>query len=113
MGMMKPSNDKEAITLILQGLQDKGWRCLMVQDDDMAAAEDNVLVNSVEEAVNTITAVDIATAYLYKNGNKPPSTKDECDGYVWFVQGNDPEEVAADYTVNVDEIISSITEPWW
>ncbi len=105
---MKPSNDKEAITLILEGLEKAGWRCFMVQDDVWDQDPDNnVRVASVEEAVETVTGVDEAFAYLSKN--TPPGP----DAYIYFVLGNDPEEVAADYTTNLDPDLSAIVDPWW
>lgn len=108
---MKPSNDKEAITLILEGMKAKGWSCLMVQDDTWSNDEaDNPRVTTIPEAVEVITGVDEAFAYLYKEGNTDHSNP---DGYIYFVLGNSPEEVACDYSVGLDPDLSSIIDPWW
>lgn len=109
---MRPSNDKEAITLILDGMAAKGWTVYMVQDDVWGVAEDNVLVSSTDEAVDAITAVDEAFAFFVK-GTPPTDKSDGGDGYIYFVLGNEPEEVACDYTTNLDPDLSSITDPWW
>jgi hypothetical protein len=97
---MKPSNDREAITLIVQGLVDGGHTPRYVND-----GEENVPTTTVADVVEAVTAVDVATA-VFRN---PNGTR----GWVWFVQGNEPEEVAADYTVNLDPLLSSIVDPWW
>lgn len=99
---MKPSTDREAITLIIDGMLEGGVTLDSVDDGDDV---DLIPVKTTEEAANAITAVDIATLYVtLPNGKK---------SWVWFVQGNDPEEVAADYGVNLEKFIESIVDPWW
>lgn len=98
---MKPSNDREAVTLILQGLVDKGHVLKEVQDDTWNPdPADNVKVSTVSEAVEVVMSVDEAFVIFER-------------GYVFFVLGNSPEEVACDYTVNLDPDLSNITDPWW
>lgn len=99
---MKPSNDREAVTLILEGLVAKGHVIVEVQDDIWSGdPDDNVKTgNDVAEAVKAVMAVDEAFVIFER-------------GYIYFVLGNDPEEVACDYTVNLDPDLSNITDPWW
>jgi hypothetical protein len=98
---VKPSNDREAVTLILQGLVDKGHVLDQVQDDTWSSdPADNTKVSTVAEAVELVMGVDEAFV-IFENG------------YIYFVMGNDPEEVACDYTVNLDPDLSNITDPWW
>jgi hypothetical protein len=33
--------------------------------------------------------------------------------HVYFVYGNDPEEVACDYGVSLEPVIGPLTESWW
>ena len=33
-------------------------------------------------------------------------------GHVFFVLGNDPEEVICDYTINLDHVIGPLMESW-
>lgn len=103
---MKPSTDKEAITLILRGLGEKGHKVTHVIDDTWNKDE-RTPVSSVEEAVDLITGVDEAFALF--------GVDDEglVNAYIYFVLGNDPEEVAADYTTNLDPDLSNIVDPWW
>jgi hypothetical protein len=97
---MKPSNDREAITLILQGMVDKGHSLTSVND-----GEENYPVSTVEEAVGHVTDVDIATVEM--------TNKEGEYAWIWFVLGNDPEEVASDYTTNLDPDLRNIVDPWW
>lgn len=104
---MKPNNDREAITLILEGLVAKGRILDQVQDDTWDRdPNNNTKVSTVIEAVDLVTGVDEAFVYFKdKDGNQ--------DGYIYFVLGNEPEEVACDYTVNLDPDLHNIIEPWW
>lgn len=34
-------------------------------------------------------------------------------GHVYFVFGNDPEEVICDHTVNLSPVLDPLTEGWW
>ena|SRR3982751_2756956 len=104
---MKPSNDREAVTLILQGLEAEGWNTYMVQDDtyDRDPAN-NSKVDNVAQAVDLVMGVDEAFVYLLRKD-------DGRQGYIYFVLGNEPEEVACDYTTNLDPELNNITDPWW
>jgi len=96
---MKPSNDREAITLIINGIVAGGLTLRDVED-----GEEVIPVSTTAEAVEAITAVDIATLnVLHPNGSRT---------FVWFVQGNEPEEVAADYGVSLSPFIDPITDSW-
>lgn len=97
---MKPSNDREAITLILDGLRAKGVTPYVVND-----GEDVVPVDSTAAAVEAITAVDEATVEV--------SLPDGRESFIFFVLGNDPEEVVCDHGVSLSEFIDPIVDPWW
>jgi hypothetical protein len=98
---MKPSNDREAVTLILTGMQDAGWTITKVNDGE----EVYPVNNAVDKAVGHVMDVDMAHVFLVSS--------EGVKGWVWFVLGNDPEEVAADYTLTLDPDLSAITDPWW
>lgn len=98
---MKPSNDREAITLILTGLVEKGHTVYGVIDD-IWDKENVTLTSDPNEAAALVCEVDEAFVYL-----------DDREAYIYFVLGNDPEEVACDYTVNLDPDLSNIVDPWW
>lgn len=97
---MKPSNDREAITLIIEGLMAKGVTLDLVDDGG-----EEIKVHTVEEAVEAITAVDIATLCVDLPDGHP--------SFIYFVQGNEPEEVVNDHGVSLSDYIDPIVQPWW
>lgn len=101
---MIPQNDREAVTLILEGIVRRGCTLVEVMDDTWNP-DDRVPVETVEQAVNAVMAVD--EAYVFVN------LPDGRSGHIWFVLGNEPIEVACDYTVNLSVYIDPITDPWW
>lgn len=104
---MKPSNDREAITLILEGLTKAGCKVTEVCDDTW---NKDVLttVDSIEEAVNLVTGVDEAVVYL-----DLPAGAERESTFIYFVLGNEPEEVACDHGVSLSPYIDPIVTPWW
>lgn len=104
---MKPSNDREAITLILEGLEKVGCKVTKVADDTWCPNE-LTGVSNVAEAVDLVCGVDEAVVYL----DMPADAKRE-ESFIFFVLGNDPEEVACDYGVSLMPYIDPIVNPWW
>jgi hypothetical protein len=98
---MRPSNDREAITLILEGLVNAGHTITAVIDDTWNKDE-KTYTSDVTEAVSLCTGVDEAFVLL-----------DNESQWIYFVLGNDPEEVASNYTVGLDPDLSNIVDPWW
>lgn len=101
---MRPSNDREAISLILNGITKAGCTVSRVIDDTWNK-DDITNVQSVREAVDLLTGVDEGFALV--------DLPDGDDGWIYFVLGNSPEEVACNHTVNLSEYIDPITDPWW
>lgn len=103
---MQPETDREAITLILQGLvNDNGWTIESVVDDTWNQEEGTTVTSDVAEAVDLVCDVDEAFVNL-RHPNNPKAQ------YIYFVLGNEPYEVAADYTVGLDPDLSNITDGW-
>lgn len=101
---MKPSNDREAVLLILQGMTAAGCQIDSVADDTWNPDELQ-FTSDPAEATEMVMAVDEATVYIkLPNGQK---------SWVFFVLGNDPEEVACDHGVNLSPYIDPIVTPWW
>lgn len=98
---MKPSTDREAISLIIDGLIERGCKPTVSRDggnDDLPYADKN-------EALDWLTSCDESVLFVdLPDGN---------DGYIYFVLGNDPEEVPSDYTVNLEKFLDPIVQPWW
>ena len=99
--MGAPTTDLGGIQQTIRALKAAGWRLDYVND-----GEDEVKVETEKDATDAITAVDSAHLIV---------TKDEgCTrGYVFFVLGNDPEEVICDYTTNLSSVIDPLTDGWF
>lgn len=100
---MKPSTDREAISLIFEGLSQQGVTVTEVMDDTWCP-EDLTQVSTPSEAVDLVCDVDEAYVYV--------TLPDTSEGWIRFVLGNSPEEVACDYTTNLEEFLDPIIDPW-
>lgn len=98
--MTAPSSDQAAIRQIIRALRADGWVLLLVDN-----CEEEIRVRTEAEAIDAIMAVD--AAYLIVAEGTPTGNR----GWVFFVLGNDPEEVAADYTVNLTAV-DNVTTSW-
>lgn len=102
--MKGPGSDSQAIRLILDGLVSAGCSVVEVADDTWNMG-DRTQAKTASEAADLVCGVDEAYVFLQVPDG----------GYAWvfFVLGNEPREVASDYTVNLSPFIDPITEPWW
>lgn len=99
---MKPQSDREAISLIIDGLIERG----VIPRGAVDGEGDFEEFTTTEAAVDWITSCD--------DGRLDVTIPDTMtDTWVYFVLGNDPEEVAADYGVSLGEYIDPIIDPWW
>lgn len=97
-----PKSDKEAIRQAVQALQGAGYRLAVVWDGG-----EYVHVHDDEsEAIEAITAVGEATLYVRHPGRKGMPG-------MFFVLGNNPAEVIADYNVSLEPVLGPLTEGWW
>lgn len=97
--MSAPSNDRAAIRQVIRALKAAGYELDYVSDQ-----EEGVFVKTETEAIEAIMAVDDAILYVFR-GEEP-------NRWVRFVMGNDPEEVAADWTVSLSPVLDPLTEGW-
>lgn len=98
---MRPSNDREAISLIIDGLIARG--CTPVSSTDGEGEE--LPYTDKDEAVDWLTSCDDSSFDLTLPDGSP--------SWIYFVLGNEPEEVACDHHVNLSTFIDPITDPWW
>lgn len=96
---MKPTTDRGAAQQIIRALVRDGWGLTIVWD-----GEESTAITNETEALNAIFAVDMAHLHVTRGSDR---------GWVWFVLGNDPEEVAADWTVNLSGTLDPLTERWF
>ena len=103
--MTAPSTDRAAVRQIIRALKGAGWVLARVYD-----GEGHPAVASETEALNAIFAVD--EAYLHVVKGYDDLRQDHARGWVRFVLGNEPFEVAADYTVNLEPALGPLFERW-
>lgn len=101
--MGAPTTDRGGIQQVIRALQDAGWQLHYVND-----GEGRVKTSTEQRAVDAITAVDQAWCYFKRTVDGT-----EQHGYVFFVLGNDPEEVVCDYTTNLDPTVGDLTGSWF
>lgn len=98
---MKPSNDREAISLIIDGLIERGCTPTVSRDGE----NEDLPYNDKDEALDWLTSCDESVLFVdLPNGQ---------ESYVYFVLGNSPEEVASNGDVSIEPYLDPITEPWW
>jgi hypothetical protein len=98
--MSAPTTDTAAIRQIIRALRDADYVLDYVDDGG-----EEIKVSTEQEAIDAITAVDSAHLFVTHPTNSP--------SHVWFVLGNDPEEVAADHGVSLEDAIGPLMRSWW
>lgn len=98
--MATPSTDSAAIEATINALLADGWELVAVNDGD----DGDIAVVNRAQARRAITAVGMADLYVRKG--------DET-GRVFFVLGNDPEEVINDHTINLSEPLDRLMDSWF
>lgn len=101
---MKPSNDREAISLIIDGLIERGCKPTTCRDGE----NEDLPYTDKASALDWLTSCDESVLFV----DLPEGAERE-SSFIYFVLGNDPEEVAADCGVSVSPYLDPITDPWW
>lgn len=97
---MKPSNDREAISLIIDGLIERGCTPTVSRDGE----NEDLPYNDKDEALDWLTSCDESVLFVdLPNGQ---------ESYIYFVLGNSPEEVASNGAVSIEPYLDPITKPW-
>ena len=100
--MATPSNEGAAVRALIRAVRADGW--VMTVVDDGGDEDEIIPVRTEGEALEAIFAVDEAYLYFTRSGER---------AWIRFVLGNEPEEVACDYTVNLSDAIDPVTDKWW
>jgi hypothetical protein len=98
--MSTPTNDRAAVGQVLRVLKAAGYKLQHVDN-----GEENVKVATATEAIDAIFEVDNAWLYVL-------DTDTGAQGWVFFVLGNDPEEVVCDHTVNLSDTLDPLLDSW-
>jgi hypothetical protein len=99
--MALPKTDRAGVQQAVAALIADGWKMKHVNDGG-----DTVLVNSGVRAIHAIMAADTAILTVTRGTGAPYS-----EGKVWFVLGNDPDEVVCDYTTNLT-VLDTLINKW-
>jgi DNA-binding response OmpR family regulator len=101
--MGAPSSDKAAIRQTIRALRKAGYTLTGGHDgeDFFEAAPDA----SEDSLIADLMACDSSTLHTWKDG--------EGNSHVYFVLGNDPEEVICDHGVSLSPVLDPLTEGWW
>lgn len=97
--MSAPKTDRDGIQQVMEALSRDGWKVVGVQD-----YEDDPVMDSYDEALTYIMDLDEARLLVARGHGH---------GWVYFVLGNDPEEVVSDYTLTLSHVLDDLTEGWW
>lgn len=96
--MSAPTTDKAGIRQTVRALRAAGYTL------DSVEHEEDVTVSNEKEAVHEATSCDEAWLWV-----KDPEGK--LHG-VYFVLGNDPDEVICDYHVSLEPVIGPLQDSW-
>lgn len=99
--MTAPSSDSAAIRQIIRALKAAGYRLDYVNN-----GEESVGIEYEQDAIDAIMEVDMAWLYVSQPGFAAGGS------YIFFVMGNSPEEVAADYTLDLEHVLEPLTDRW-
>jgi hypothetical protein len=100
--MNAPTTDRGGIQQAIRALHADGWRMSHVWD-----GEEGVRVETETQAVDAIEATGEARLHLVRG-----SVADGETAWVFFVLGNDPDEVICDYTTNL-ACIEALQDTWF
>lgn len=98
---MKPTSDRAAISRIIDGLIERGCTPLASRDGD----SEDLAYTDKKSALDWLTSCDESVLFVRLPDGKTT--------HVYFVLGNDPEEVASDWGMSLSPYIDPIVEPWW
>lgn len=101
--MSAPTTDRGGIEQTIRALRAAAWELDFVDD----GGDEKVPVTTEPEAIDAIMAVDVSWLHVKRTDGRFDN------GYVFFVLGNDPEEVICDHTVNLSDVLDPLTRSWW
>lgn len=103
--MTAPSSDKAAIRQVIRALRKAGYTLTGGHDgEDFFEVKPDA---SEDELIGNLMACDSSTLHTWKADAEPKNS------HVYFVLGNDPEEVVCDHGVSLSPVLDPLTEGWW
>lgn len=104
--MSAPKTDRQAVLLTLTALQEHGYRLTIVWDGEEVVE----VYDDVKIALDAVMAVDDAVVNVWRPGTGGAPSR---GGWVFFVLGNDPEEVIRNHTGNLGDVLDPLMDSWW
>lgn len=105
--MPAPKDDTAGIRQVIRALKANGWEIDSAWDGEESLENPNET-----DAIDWVMACDQGHIYFKQMSEKYPDRVNET-GWVFFVLGNDPDEVVCDYTTNLDPTVEDLTRSWW
>lgn len=102
--MSKPVDEISAVRQVLDELRTTGWKAVYLEypcSSDLT----EVWEFSPEQLLDEVTATDDVFVHVMHDEHKDAA-------WLLFVFGNDPDEVVADYTINLDDVMNPLAERW-
>lgn len=98
--MGAPKNDRSGVVQTFRTLTTAGYTVQVVDGEGEK-------FNNLPEhrAVEEVMSCDDGYFIAFKDG--------EQIGWVWFVFGNEPEEVICDHSTTLSHVLDPLTEAWW
>lgn len=97
--MGAPTTDRGGIQQVIRTMRAAGWTL-----DSLWDGEESFEHPNETEALDYGMQLDQFHLYF---------TKGDETGWVFFVLGNDPDEVVNDYTLNLDPTMDELQRSWW
>lgn len=110
--MTAPSSDRAGIRQVIRALRRADHVIIGGHDgEDFFEVESDV---SEDVLIERLTACDSSTLHvLLPAGTSRHVENGHRNGHVYFVLGNDPDEVICDHSVNLGVVLDPLTESWW
>lgn len=99
--MSAPKNDRAGVKKTFKALTEAGYT-ITAQDGE----GDQIEAKTAKEAADHVMTCDDGYFVVKQDGG-------ERVGFVWFVFGNDPEEVVCDYSTSLSHVLDPLTRSWW
>ena len=102
--MATPTTDRGGVLQVIRALKAAGYTPFMAVDGE----GEEFHTQNETELVENLMSCDDGTLYV-----RLPEGSERKTSHVYFVFGNDPEEVVCDYGLSLEPVIGPLTESWW
>lgn len=98
--MGAPTSDKAGVRQTYRTIKNAGLRVVVVD----GAGEEFHNLTTEDEVIAEVMSCDDGYFIVFDG--------DQRIGFIWFVFGNDPEEVICDYATSLSYLIDPLTDGW-